>query len=284
MMEIQQNINQFSHWWLDGILKIVPQAMKDNLFLTPDRLIISVENDLIKMSLLSGDTNNVIDTKRITITDELEKDEGIKWIASFKDKTIEAVLAVPENELLKKTISLPAASEPELHAVLGFEMDKQTPFTAEQVFYDHQVVRRDKENDLITVNLYVIPKRSLEKVIEKINAISIHPNLVLIRSNDEFQPDVNLLPDEFKTKTKKGMDSKNLALMLATVLLCLIALYGPLLIKSNRLSELETVVDDYRQQAMAAQPIIKERDDILSRTLFLDEKLQENEGNDQGDQ
>lgn len=275
-MDIQRKFTTFVQWWLAGLLKTIPERIQGKIFLTPDRLIVSEKDDTVDISLTSGNSNTVLETKSITLTDELQKSDMIRWLTGLKNKTIQILLAIPENELLKKTISLPAASEPEIHAVLGFEMDKQTPFTVDQVYYDCQVIRRDKINKLITVALYVTPRKKLEKILDKISTIQLSPELVSVYSNNELQTDINLLPDNLTIKTKKSLGAFNMGLMVTTLLLFLTALYGPLMVKSNQLSELEAEVDNYRQQAMSAQPIIKERDEILSRTRFLDEKVQSN--------
>ncbi|WP_146906984.1 hypothetical protein [Arenimonas daejeonensis] len=44
-------------------------------------------------------------------------------------------LLLPASQVLRRTLSLPAAAEPRLREVLAFELDRQTPFSADQVSY-----------------------------------------------------------------------------------------------------------------------------------------------------
>src|SRR6185295_2369308 len=48
-------------------------------------------------------------------------------------------------------VTLPAATEENLAQVLGFEMDRLTPFKSDEVYFDQRVVSRDAADGQITV-------------------------------------------------------------------------------------------------------------------------------------
>ncbi|MGA7862712.1 MAG: hypothetical protein WCA23_01730, partial [Stellaceae bacterium] len=56
------------------------------------------------------------------------------------------VLRLGEADVLGKTVSLPLAAEQELEQALAFEMDRETPFTAEELYWNHRVVGADRQN------------------------------------------------------------------------------------------------------------------------------------------
>ena len=76
-------------------------------------------------------------------------------IAAGRDQV--RLVLTPEQALLK-TITLPLATEENLREVVGFELDRHTPFTPDQAYYDVQVVRRDPQNEKIVVSLAVASK------------------------------------------------------------------------------------------------------------------------------
>jgi len=45
-----------------------------------------------------------------------------------------------------------------LTQVLGFELGRQTPYTADQAYYDQRVLREDRSNNRLHVLLGVAPK------------------------------------------------------------------------------------------------------------------------------
>jgi general secretion pathway protein L len=67
---------------------------------------------------------------------------------------------VPGSLALSTRPSLPLAAEENLREVLGFEMDRLTPFRSSDVFFAFDVVARDRVKQLIQVQLAVV-RRSL---------------------------------------------------------------------------------------------------------------------------
>ena len=67
-------------------------------------------------------------------------------------------LVLTADQALVKTITLPLATEENLRAVVGFELDRHMPFTPEQAYYDVQIVRRDVTQEKIAVALAVASK------------------------------------------------------------------------------------------------------------------------------
>ena len=58
----------------------------------------------------------------------------------------------PKKYLFKK-VTLPIETEENLREVLAFEMDRQTPFNVDQVYYDYVVNTRDKRNRTLDITL-----------------------------------------------------------------------------------------------------------------------------------
>lgn len=81
-------------------------------------------------------------------------------------------LSVPGNKVIFRRLSLPSPTEENLKEVLGFEMDRYTPFALEDVCFDFKIVKRDEERKLIDVLLMVVKKEVIEyylKLLQRIN-------------------------------------------------------------------------------------------------------------------
>ena len=98
-----------------------------------------------------------------------------------------AVLRLAETDLLSKIISLPAAAERDLAQVLAFEMDRETPFSAEEVFWTYRIVDRDHERARISVQLSLIPRAHLNDLIEVLGRTGIALKCAEV-SDDRDQP------------------------------------------------------------------------------------------------
>jgi len=85
------------------------------------------------------------------------------------------VLRLGEQDVLGKTVSLPLAAERELDQVLAFEMDRETPFTAEELYWNHRVEAVDRQNGRLSVRLVLVPKADLGPLLTALHQAGIQP-------------------------------------------------------------------------------------------------------------
>ena len=62
------------------------------------------------------------------------------------------VVALPADQVLRKTITLPAAVEDNLAQVLAYDLDRHTPFKPDEVYFDAAIVGRDPSKREIRVD------------------------------------------------------------------------------------------------------------------------------------
>lgn len=75
-------------------------------------------------------------------------------------------LVLTADQALVNKITLPLATEENLRDVVGFELDRHTPFTPDQAYYDVQIVRRDPQNEKITILLAVASKSEVAALVD----------------------------------------------------------------------------------------------------------------------
>ena len=75
-------------------------------------------------------------------------------------------LVLTSDQAMVKTITLPLATEENLREVVGFELDRHTPFTPNQAYYDVQVLKRDVAQEKITVSLAIASKSVVAALLE----------------------------------------------------------------------------------------------------------------------
>ena len=69
-----------------------------------------------------------------------------------------AVLRLGEADVLGKTLILPLAAERELDQALAFEMDRETPFKPEELYWNHRIEAADRQTGRIVGAPAVDPK------------------------------------------------------------------------------------------------------------------------------
>nr|WP_321986197.1 PilN domain-containing protein [uncultured Lichenicoccus sp.] len=68
------------------------------------------------------------------------------------------LLRLPQASVLVRDVSLPLAAEAEYERVLGYEMDRLTPFAAGDVFWAAQVLRRNRAVGRLDLRLNLVPR------------------------------------------------------------------------------------------------------------------------------
>jgi general secretion pathway protein L len=83
------------------------------------------------------------------------------------------VLTLPEPMLLEQEASLPLAAERDLHQVLRHEMDRLTPFRADDVFWSWRIEQRDTVNGRLLLLLSFVPKAGLRTLLAALEQASL---------------------------------------------------------------------------------------------------------------
>jgi general secretion pathway protein L len=96
---------------------------------------------------LAGDAATVAAGGRAAIATLAGGNFGVDAVAP------KVVLSLPPREVLRKTVVLPAAVEPSLRQTLAYDLDRHTPFKAEELYFDAVVVGRIPEKKEIRVDL-----------------------------------------------------------------------------------------------------------------------------------
>ncbi|KAA2284981.1 PilN domain-containing protein [Arenimonas fontis] len=81
-------------------------------------------------------------------------------------------LLLPQELVLRRRLLLPGAAEPRLREVLGFELDRQTPFSAAQVVYEGRVLARGSGPQGLQVELLVLPRARLEAELQALGPLA----------------------------------------------------------------------------------------------------------------
>lgn len=104
------------------------------------------------------------------------------------------VLELPPGMLLEQQASLPLAAENDLGAVLGHEMDRLTPFRAEDVFWAWAVAARDVANGRLTVRLSLVLKAAAAPLLQGLARAGLTPAVFELRGPDGAIRRIGLVP------------------------------------------------------------------------------------------
>lgn len=185
---------------------------------------------------------------------------------------MEVVLRLPAAQVLRRQLDLPLAAAENLREVLSFEMDRLTPFKAEDVAYDFRVAGTDREAERLTVDLAVAPRALVDEAVRVAQGVGLSPHRVALAEDDG--PPFNLLAPDAAAEGGRLLPRLNIALALAAcALLGALALW-PLQRKEARLAALESQLAESRTAAAASEDLRRRIDAALKRNSFLAQRRQ----------
>jgi general secretion pathway protein L len=170
-------LREFFDWWFAQLADLLPQELRQSAFGVGDALVITPIGPLgqgveaVAVDLRRGGKESPLGHFALGAIDTAD-------LTRVAGRT--TVLRLDESDVLGKTVSLPLAAERELDQALAFEMDRETPFTAEELYWNHRVIGVDRQNARLSVRLSLVPKANLDPLLTDLAAVGIRPKRIEI--------------------------------------------------------------------------------------------------------
>lgn len=162
---------EFLVWWGRQLADLVPEQWRlfaspsdDALLITPAGAVAGAP-ETVAVSLRRNGRENLLGRYALT--------NGMPGLP--RPAGLPAVLRLSEADVLSKTVSLPLAAERDLAQVLAFEMERETPFSADEIFWTHRIVERNRERGQLSAQLLLVPRARLMALIDALGRAGIAP-------------------------------------------------------------------------------------------------------------
>ena len=268
LQNMKLHIRNFFSWWITGLAYLIPVSLRRAISPPTDYIIIECNDEKVTFMHCQDDSLGKLDERSFLITgDETERTATLNWLKDRLSDNIKLILLVPSNKVLQKTISLPLATEANLRQVLGFEIDRRTPFSVDQVYFDYIFEKKDAEKNQLQVQFFVTPREYIDQILKMLNSWEVKPSAISIKDNIIK---LNLLPAEQQSANYNHKTNRT-TIILTVVACCLFmaALYIPLLKQKHVLNKLEKEVSESRAIAVKAQVLKKKKNNAIEKSLFL---------------
>ncbi|MCB1918678.1 MAG: PilN domain-containing protein [Candidatus Competibacteraceae bacterium] len=215
---VQWNPLTLWRWWREGLLGWLPLTIRKKLAGSQRRLVI--EPDANGLALFRQEEDEREELTRQS-WESLSRETLRKLMRAERPTAI--VLRMPANRALTRMVTLPIAAAGNLRQVLGYDMDRLTPFSAQQLYYDALILERQPEQRRIRVELSALPRAEVDAALEALAGLGITPDIVDVSGG---RKGVNLLPVEkrprrgvWPRRLRNSLVAVSLSLMLAAALL-----------------------------------------------------------------
>jgi len=258
-LQLRHAASGFLGWWLAELKAMLPASLSGLLLHRGNRLVVGFVDDVAKLRLEGGGTEQELGMVDMDSRPRLPQVEQVE-------------LRLPDSDVLVAKLRLPLATQENLREVLGFEMDRYTPFNVDQVYYDYRLGQRDHERKQLQLELYVIPRKRLDRRLEVLKSWGLRANTVsVLDQTGTLRKLSGVLPNTVRIERRLNVRGARGLLGLAALLL-VVALLLPLLARATLNERYAARVDEVRAMAEEAQQLKDKLQQVSLQKGFLGRK------------
>lgn len=255
---LKQKLSALWRWWTGELARLVPERF--SVLRGGARApMVALEGDDVVLASPApggGEARTVLGP-----LDDARRKAAVRALLERAGETRgRARVALGHDETLVRKVTMPAATEENLRQVLAFEMDRLTPFRADEVYFDYRVLSRDAAAGQILVLLAVARREVVDARVQKLRALGANVQGVAVRDDAAQGTPLDLMPLEQRGEAESSKDRIVTYAMVGTfVVLFFAALVFPVYQKRETFKALAPIVNKARQEAESA--------DAIARTL-----------------
>jgi general secretion pathway protein L len=207
--------------------------------------------------------------RRLLARSEGSDPEALKGaLGGLRLRRRHTIVRLPPQRGLGKILDLPAAARGDLDQLLRFEMDRLTPFRADEVLFAQRILALDSQSRRLRVELQLAPKAVVEEALAVARALGLVPVRVELGGGDAADDDaLDLLPDHHGASS--GIGRLNRVLAVLGVVLVAAAVFIPLHERRSTAAALQDEVAAARAAAEASLELRDRLEKVNASTNFL---------------
>jgi general secretion pathway protein L len=261
-------VGRFFAWWTGELRALLPPALRARLLQARRAVVMRLSDTELELAVRDLDAQHEL--RRFPLAEDPRLHQQKLRAILVERELLEAPreLLLAEDEVLRREVILPLVAEGGLQQALAYEMDRQTPFRAPDVYFASRVLRRDREAGQLRAELLVAPKQPLDRRLEQLGARGLAPSVVDVVTQDG-PAGVNLLPPEQRYRVADWRTRVNWALGGVAVLLLAGVMLQSLWLRQNQIGAVEDAIEGVREEAMRVQQIRQQIEDAREAAGFL---------------
>jgi len=266
---------QFFRWWSQELRDAMPAKLRTHLQYARRKLLMEMGDGEVALSIEDADSVQSLDTLPIEQDAQIQQQRVRELLQKHELAEVSRDLLLSEHVVLSTEVVMPLAAEVNLGQALAYEMDKHTPFQAEEVFFQWRIMSRDREAGQLHFELFVTPREPVLAHLELLKRLGLAPTGVDVATEDGSLG-INLLPVDLRYHLVRQQVRVNWMIGAATALLLVFVMMQSLWLREHQLEEVQEAIDSVRAEALAVQQGRKQIDDATEAAGFLQARKIEN--------
>lgn len=245
-------------WWIGELAACVPAVLRQGLAGKSGRLLLIV--DAAGDNLIEETGGGCRTLGRIDIDAPRDLQIAARLPPARQGEQRPVALRLEARHALRTSASLPLAAERNLAQVIGFEFERLVPFKQSDVYFAYRVTTRDKAAQRIGVELTIVPRAALGKIVDTLTGLGLHATEIQVAGPDAETPATIPIANENRTTRSRSGRRINLALGAIAIVLAIACVAIPLWRDRATINSLDAQIANARRQAEASGALQKQID------------------------
>lgn len=212
-------------WWGRSLAAWLPASWRRHMAGGGDRLLLQPHGPVLQLWHSGAEDARLLAELPLPLpaTGEGEGEDPLARLLRPAAARLPRWLLLPAAAGLRRALAMPAAAAPRLREVLGFEIERQTPFAADAVLHDARVVRIAEDGSLLA-ELVVVPRARADEARGALAPLDGGLAGIDLADQDGIPLGVNLLPDAQRVRTRNPGRRRNALVALVALAALVMAL------------------------------------------------------------
>jgi general secretion pathway protein L len=244
-------LNGLLTWWQKQMWDLIPTSLRPDGYFRRRLLIVTAETtDASVVGLSLEGRGGVTSLGRHGLGSSLHTALG-RVSKRLRRRT---VLEVPAGCLLERQVILPLSAERDVRRVVGYEMDRFTPFRADELMWACTIGRRDVDHKRIYVRVRIVPLTQVQPILDALIQAGLVPDRIRAAGGGQLDG----IPILANGPRREWVGPRTLAaLWIGCTVLGMIAAALPFLVQSVAQDGVEARIAAMRPYAIEAENLRK---------------------------
>lgn len=249
-------------WWGSGLLKGLPSSLRRLVRSERPRVVLQLHQQALE-AFWKPD-QKLIPLGTYSLNAPIDLFSKPPKIIKGKKYLIEVQLPTKQGLLLEQRF--PEAIQENLRQVIGYQLDRLSPFSPERAYYSAEPLTHDRKTKEINVNVQVIPKHSADRIIQQLKELGIpEVHLLSVTGSASAAP----VGQMSATDLNQGWSWVPLGFMVTALVLSLAA---PIAYQYRRVEQIETALAQVRQHSAEQLQVREQLNAAQEAMSFLTER------------
>lgn len=163
-------LRNFLDWWLRQLVAMIPLRLVQLGFSAGHAAVLEVGGG--EAELFLRQRGRLVSVAR-TAADPAALALLVGRVANDRGGASEVVLRLSAAAILRKQLSLPAGARWHIEKLLGFELDRETPFGRDEAYWGYAVRHHDLKRGTVDVELIIVPRGEVEPLVAAIGRAGV---------------------------------------------------------------------------------------------------------------